>query len=78
MKTPTIVVTTYDWESIFTRLKAGEIPTFEDMTATMMSALKMWMRNHKGYGLKTRSLLTGGYQLQLGMSLKPTAKRSPK
>jgi hypothetical protein len=74
MKTPTTTTVVPDWAAIWARLETGEILTLEDMTLPMTRAFNMWARVHKTMGLKTRGLLTGGYQVQIGNPV-PTEKR---
>lgn len=66
MKTPTTTIVVHDWAAVWERIKDGEILYLEDMTSPMTRALNMWTRAHAGCGVKTKSLMSGGFQVSMG------------
>ena len=68
----------HDWSAVWERIKTGEILYLEDMTILMTRALNMWMRANVGYGIKSRVLLSGGFQVAIGNPVPATKRRYTK
>ena len=78
MKTPTTTIVVHDWAAVWERIKTGEILYLEDMDTAMTRTLNMWMRVHVGYGIKSRVLLSGGFQVTIGNPVPATKRRYTK
>ncbi len=74
MKIPTKTVEVCDWDVLWGYIKDGKIVVLDGSTQHQLHAFKMWVRNHKGFGIKTITLLTGGHQVTVGKAV-PDVKR---